>query len=975
MLEPAKIAPQFEQHEEIFLGRYPELRGWALQLTENDRQQAEDLVHDIYIQFTLTRPDLSAIQNLDGYLYRMMRNLNVSRLRRSQRKQNKTLSIVDYESAELGLRTADPREQITLQDALRQVCQYACMRKQTSKAGSVLILRFLHGYYPSEIAAVTLSTREAVEERLRIARNEVRQYLHDPKSLRFMSKAQVESMQFPRMGFAQTTDQLLNQLRQTIFDSCEGDCLAPKQLRKLYQARNSVTDTLSLAHLVSCPKCLDQVNDELDLPLLKERFATDTLATESRGKKGDGDGGDGPTGGATENERLESRRRARMVSEHRPAELCISINGYSMAAQKVGAELNEQTLNINVAEKIEFVEIFSEQDVRLLFLAIDDPGVGKQTASVQLSDSRSLEATLSFGDAWQTVQVVYSDPLLQEERAREDLNTSGSQASPNASSTWKHFWKRLLSSGFWLRPGTVTAGVALILIAALLVSRFQVTTVSAAELLQRSIAADDAAAADPQVALHRTIQLEERQSNGVIRKRIEIWQSKLHGIKLRRVYDDQNNLLAGEWTSENGSSTIYQHGVAPESRTSAEVVGRAILQTGELWRLDGAAREFNQLVGAADALTVEDTSNKFVLRYKGVATTDLLSATLTLNKSDLHAIEQTLTVMRNGEAHEYTFRESALERKPSDTVSPDVLQPDVELLGSSGPGTDKNRLATNGSQKAAVGDQPAEAPASAELEIEVTYLLNQIKANLGEQVSLTRTPAGKLRVEALVESDSRKVQILSALAPVSNNPAVRIEVSTVAEAAKRQQSSPRPAETTVREVEVTSGRVPADSQLRSYFAGRLADSNAVDDEIKRFANRAMDHSRNALLQAAALKRLVNRFSSEEIGELTPEARAKWLAMINQHTRTYQREVQALQSELKPVFESSSPSTPPLGADTSLVPLADRLVQLSYANDESVRSAFTVSADENKLVLNSAKFWRSLSEAEALAEAIQLRYQN
>lgn len=979
MPEPAKIALQFHQHEEIFLGRYAELRAWALQLTENDRQQAEDLVHDTYIQFTLTRPDLNAITNLNGYLYRMMRNLNVSRLRRSQRKQNKTLSIVDYESAELGLRTADPREQITLQDALRQVCQYACMRKQTSKAGSVLILRFLHGYYPSEIAAVTLSTREAVEERLRIARNEVRQYLHDPKSLRFMSKAPVESMQFPPMGFAQTTDQLLSQLRQTIFDSCEGDCLPPKQLRNLYQTRNSVIDTLSLGHLVSCPQCLDQVNDELDLPLLKERFATDTLATNSRGKKGDGDGGDGggTTGGASENERRESRRRARMVSEHRPAELCISINGYSMAAQKVGAELNEQTLNINVAEKVEFVEIFSEQDVRLLFLAIDDPedgGVSKQTASVQLSDSRSLEATLSFGDVWQTVQVVYSDPLLQEERAREDLNTAGSQTSPNVSSIWKHFWKRFVSSGFWLRPGTVTAAVALILIAAILVSRFQVNTVSAAELLQRSTAADAAAAGDPQVALHRTIQLEERRSNDVIRKRIEIWQSKLHGIKLRRVYDEQNNLLAGEWTNENGMSTIYQRGAAPEVRTSPEVAGKAILQTGELWRLDGLAREFNQLVGTADALTVEDTSNTFVLRYKGAATNDLLSATLILNKSDLHAIEQTLTVMRNGETHEYKFTESGFERKSSDTVPPEVLQPDAELLGASGPTADKNRLSTNGSQKAAVGDQPAEAPASAELEIEVTYLLNQIKANLGEQVSLTRTPAGKLRVEALVESDSRKAQILGALASVSNNPAVRIEVSTVAEAAKRQQSSPRPAEATVREVEVTSGRVPADSQLRSYFAVRLADSNAVDEEIKRFANRAMEHSRNALLQAAALKRLVSRFSSDEIRELTPEARDKWLAMIAQHTRAYRHEVQALQSELKPIFQSSSPSMPPLGADASLTQLADRLVQLSYANDESVRSAFTVSAEENKLVLNSAKFWRSLAEAETLAAAVEVSYQ-
>ena len=109
MLEPSKISPEFETHEELFLGRYRQLRAWALQLTENNPQQAEDLVHDTYIQFTLARPDLNTVENVNGYLYRMMRNLNVSRLRRSQRKQNSTLSIVDYDSAELGLRSADPR--------------------------------------------------------------------------------------------------------------------------------------------------------------------------------------------------------------------------------------------------------------------------------------------------------------------------------------------------------------------------------------------------------------------------------------------------------------------------------------------------------------------------------------------------------------------------------------------------------------------------------------------------------------------------------------------------------------------------------------------------------------------------------------------------------------------------------------------------------------------------------------------------
>ena len=972
MLRPSKIAPEFDQHEELFLGRYKQLRAWALQLTENNPEQAEDLVHDTYIQFTLARPDLDSVGNLNGYLYAMLRNLNVSRLRRTQRQLNRTLSIVDYDSAELGLRTSDPREQIKLQDELRQICQYACMRKQTSKAGSVLVLRFLHGYYPREIAQITLSTREAVEERLRIARNEVRQYLHDPKSLRFMSREPVESMQLPRMGFAQPTDQLLRDLRQTIFDSCKGDCLTSKQLRQIYDGEKSVVDSLLLAHLVSCPSCLDEVNDTLGLPPLSERFATDTLKTDSRFKGGDGGGG-ATTGGASETQRRECRRRAREVAEHRPAELCISINGYLMAAQKVRSDLSEQTLNINVAEKIEFVEIFSEQDVRLLVLAIDERKVDKRTASVKLSDERSLDATLSFGSSWSTLQVVYSDPLLRNESSR-DHATGEAHGDANGQSifalVWKRFAKWFGSAGFWLlRPGTVTAAVALVLIAAILVTRFNVATVSAAELLRRSTAADDAVANDPTIALHRTIHFEERKGDVLVsRKRIEVWQSKSHEIKLRRVYDEQNNLIAGEWTKPDGSSTVYQSGATPQVRTSPEIALKAILQNGELWRMDLRAKEFTQIVGGPDALTVEEKSNTFELRFTGG--NELLSATLVLNKSNLRAIEQSFTLNRDGTAHTYRFVEGAFEQRALDNLSPAVLQPEPELLGPLKDEPVKNRVSTDSSQSGSAGNQPADVFASAELEIEVTYLLNQIKANLGEQVSLTRTPAGSLRLEAIVETEGRKAQILRALAPVGINPAIKVEVSTVAEAAKRQQKVSNAAE--VREVEVVNNRMPADSQLRSYFTGRLVGSEAIDEEIKRFANRVMSHSRNALMQAAALKRLVTRFSTEEIRELAPDARTKWLAMIDQHAQAYRGEVRTLRNELKQVFQESKASTDRQG-DVGLAQLADRLVQLSYANDESVRSAFTVSEEENRMVLNTSKFWRSLAEAEALAEAIQAAY--
>src|SRR6266571_1226779 len=431
VLQPSRIARDFEAHEEVFLARYGKLRSWALQLTEHDRERAEDLVHDAYIQFTFAQPDLDAISNLNGYLYSLLRNLHLSQLRRSSGRQHRTISIVDYDSAEIGLRAADPRERIRLQDQLREVCKYACMRKETSKAGSVLILRFLHGYYPREIAQVMRCTREAVEERLRVARSEARQYLENPKSLRFLGPVSEpravatglsgrphtsEKSQSAGDGFARTVDEFLNELRRMIFDSRNGECLTRDQIESLYRDSASGINHVTLAHTVSCPACLDELNRLLDLPALDERFPTDTLGTDTRGRGGDGGGVDGgATGGGADRERQKCRKAAREVYEHKPAELCVSVNGYLMAAQKVGSELSEQSVSISIAEPIDFVEIFSEQEMRLLFLSVEPNALHQRKARIALSDDRTLEATLDFDTSWPSLQVIYSDPSLASE--------------------------------------------------------------------------------------------------------------------------------------------------------------------------------------------------------------------------------------------------------------------------------------------------------------------------------------------------------------------------------------------------------------------------------------------------------------------------------------------------------------------------------------------------------------------------------
>src|SRR5215204_3619893 len=444
MLEPSEILRAAESkevsHEEVFLARYGPLRAWALRVTGGDAARAEDLVHDAFVQFTFARPDLARVQNLDGYLYQMLRNLNISQMRRANRRRGDEPAVFEYDSAEFVLRAADPRELIRVQDDLRQVCHYACVRKESSRAGSVLIMRFMHGYYPAEIARFTGSTREAVEERLRVARGEARQYLKDPESLRFINKGRERGTRAASTGYMQTPEELLRDLRGRVFDSRRGECVAGERLTKIYEAKGG-PDCATLAHLVSCPRCIDEVNELHELPPLSERFPVDSLGAEPRRKGGGGDDGndDGPGGEgggrATAEETVRSRKRARDVFEHRPRELCVSVNGRPVGAQKVGSVVNEQKLNVGTGEAVSFVEVFSEQDVRLIYL---DPSTwpaeadGGCVVNVGLSDRRTLEARLSYVDSAPTVRVVSRAPLMAFEPAAQAAPAGDFDGQPEA---------------------------------------------------------------------------------------------------------------------------------------------------------------------------------------------------------------------------------------------------------------------------------------------------------------------------------------------------------------------------------------------------------------------------------------------------------------------------------------------------------------------------------------------------------------
>lgn len=999
-LFPSRIAAS---HEVLFAERYEQLLSWALQLSDQNRELAEDLLHDAFIQFSFTHPDLQTIRNLDAYFYGMLRNLHLSQVRRTTRSRLQQLSTVEYDSAEASLRAIDARGQIAVQDELRRVCHYACVRKEKTRAAGVLILRFYHGYYPSEIAQILKNSRQAVDVHLLLARNEARAFLQNPETLAFMGEESVVEV-FPA-DFARTTDRFLNELRQMIFRSRRGDCLTIKQLRGLY--RKSQPESMSskhLAHIVSCPKCLDEVNKLLGLPLLSERYPADTIDKKTPTRGGSGASG-GSGAGGTGRSMNRYKQRARNAFEHKPQELCVSVNGYIQGSQRISSEQSELNLTIDTAEKIGFVEVFSEQDVRLLLMSVDDPppsGPTEQYMRVGLSDGRALEVTLRFRSPWPTLHVVYHDPnfkevesllteLPQQEIEQGDVEPGSQEQVDRALATPSHqpfahslarLWHRLSDLNVWLRPGTVTGLLAIVLITTVLFIELRhvpTSPANATSLLSQSAAAEDMIAANVDQALHRTINLEERKSSGelIARRKIEVWQSAQRGVTARRLYDEHGQLIAGDWRRSDGVQTLYHHGTQPKLQLAPEKGASITLSFDNVWQLSPSAKDFSSLIRNPSDARVEERPTSYVITFSSSSAESSASsvverAVLTLNRADLHPIEQTLTIRQGDEVREYRFAETAFEQKALSTVAPSIFEPEPELLSSTTPNSRNPKPETASASPLALSPSPVIA--SPDLEVEVLRLLHQANADLGEQITVTRTSEGQLLVEALVDTDQRKAQLVQALEPVRSNPAVQIKVSTVAEAVRLQSVTKSQPEVIVEREDNVNRPLTADSDLRRYFFAKGLSPEQVDQEVTRFANRAVNQSFQVMVHAGALKRLGERFSVEQLHALTPEARAKWLAIVRAHAQSVRQETLALRQEVQPVFPSAASSLGEeqmeISNDADLLRAIERLFEICAANDRMVSSALTIKANgPNVSDLRGPQFWRSLRRAEALAARI------
>jgi predicted transcriptional regulator len=154
------------------------------------------------------------------------------------------------------------------------------------KLGSILILRFFHGYHTSEIAQIMGVTAGAVSHQLKLAQAEAYLYLNDPARLN-LSHESAGIRGRLRLNYGCLVDDLVDELRRAILSSHSyRKCILHFNLHKLYgEQRRKEIDCKTLAHIVSCVGCLDAVNTFFGLELLSMRCPGDTLSRRAKGWK------------------------------------------------------------------------------------------------------------------------------------------------------------------------------------------------------------------------------------------------------------------------------------------------------------------------------------------------------------------------------------------------------------------------------------------------------------------------------------------------------------------------------------------------------------------------------------------------------------------------------------------------------------------------------------------------------------------
>lgn len=960
--------------EKILESRYAQLLKWGELLARGDRELAQEIVHDLYLQLTLTKPDLSDVSNLDGYLYTCLKHIYLSKLTRSSREAIQFVSIEDYDSIQSALEDKQLDGSLETQNELRRICCYSVWRKEFSKSFSYFILHFFHGYFHREIAELACLPISAVYNKLKSSRTELKSHLNGSAKLRV---AKTEAPPAPILLWTPVTPaELFKELRQTILDARNSNCLLEEELLSYYSpSGRGPLPCAILAHIVSCERCLAVVDRHLRRPTLKDRDFLDGFDRSLSTSSGHEEKAD------KQNFRAALERRRRRIYEHRPAALSISVNGRIVAFHDVQGEHSILSARIEHPESARFVEVFSEQDIRLILLPIrglppENPGTLIQEAL--LSDERRLALKLSFDGLGLHGEVTYFDPTLAFALAEESTeplpsstleertdhsSRSGVQELVGKPSVFKAI-TRFLGD---LRPSLAIAWAlmlaCIVISAGYLTYRHMRAPLNAEAIMNRSIRVE--AMSLQGKTEHQVLHFEEISSDGhSIQGTVDLWRDGDSARRIRRLYDANHRLIASEWQKKDGKRGSYT-----AANGSASDEDRQLIAS-EFWKLDVSPRAFHVLAEGQMQARVTADGYELTAAVNDEQRPQVISATLILNRHFQPAGE-ILRMRSSSVMREIRFMQETYESKPSSDV-PDSVFRSTSLDGSpaKGQGRHSSIVRNNGKRFSGTDAQLVQ------LQIGVLYRLNQLGADTGEPIEVKRVD-GSIRISGTVANELRQREILSALGSLPSRQLLDVRIASQSDmripfAASHQTVSPT---TSVYNIPKTEGA--ADAAIRKYLEAKGLEGKQLDFAVAQFSRDALEHAQRALQHAYALDRLGNAFTPEELRSAAPVAQQEWANMVSRHASGLQGELQMLRDQLSEIASIPKPSAPPrhaltVGSTEAFAHAAKQLLRMTQVLSRNVSNAFASSPSQaanqdNEHLVSDAAYSIPLEQAEAIVK--------
>jgi DNA-directed RNA polymerase specialized sigma24 family protein len=898
--------------DQLLASRYGQLLQWGAVLTRGDAGKTEEIVQEFCLYFSLTQPDLTTVVNLDGYLYTSLRHIYLSALARSSREALRFVSMAEFDSFDSALTANSSADPLQKQNDLRRICSYTVWRKESSKSASYFILHFFHGYARREIAELACLPIAAIYNKLKVARSEVVSYLEEPGKLRIVNR---DLPPPPRLSWGLLSPpELFNEIRKSILQARVGACLQEEHLLAHYQAASPKPISCALlAHIVSCQRCLAIVDRHFKRPTLKDREPLDCFGTSA-----DGSNSSAGTSHKAQKEMLAVRRRWDKVREHRPRTLSIAVNGHIIAFHDVLAEHSKLSARIERPEDVEFVEVFSEQDVRFALLSIGElppDGAPVRTQRVELSDDRWLELSLAFDGQGLNGQVAYFDPALASVAMEEEAEEPAANATPDRLrlSTLVVAFRRLLAA---MIPSSAFAWTLILAVAfasaGYFAFRHQTKSTVAVKMLDDSVRTE--AEALHGETEHQTLRLEETSSNGKVlgQGTVDLWKDGNGDRYLRRLYDAQHRMVAAAWRNKSGEHSSHRN---PGGKNSPGASRPLII--GEFWDQDLSAHAFSTLAG--QNVRMHPVKEGYELMTDGPIEghPQLLSAALVLNRR-LQPLRVTLRVHAGINIHELHFVQASYERRPSASIPDSTFDP-----ASYGSVREFHSLETH-PPNLPVADETV--PLLAELQIAVLYQLNLLGADTAEPIEIKRSGDETLLVSGAISDSTLRARIAAHLRALPNHRLLDLKLFSPHEL--RVHASHAPQNPPARVYEIDQSRSAADALLRKHFEARGLSGEQLGSAVVTFSHNALEHGQRALQHAYALDRLGRALSDSELQSVSLTSQQQWTEMVHQHASDLEQQLAGLHDQLG---QLSTAATALPNADAGSVPIANPL-QFSQASN-------------------------------------------